>query len=68
MGGSEGFGGPPREGRGPQQQAKPDITIAATVAGEGVNPDVLQAATRPPALVFSSVVPPPAFTVFSVQR
>ncbi len=67
-GGETGIGGPPQNRGGPQQQGTPDITIAATVAGEGVNPGLLQAVARPPGVTFTSVAPPLAFTSLSVSR
>lgn len=51
MAGGQETGGPPRDFGGPQQQGVPDITIAATVAGEGVNPDLLQAVATPPVAI-----------------
>lgn len=55
MAGGEDAGGAPSEYGGPQQQGTPDIVIAATVSGEGVNPDLLQAVVTPPALTFVSI-------------
>lgn len=54
-GGGQDFGGPPTEAGGPQQQGEPDITLAATVSGEGVSPGALQAAVTPPAFTFVSL-------------